>query len=338
MTWKKAFPFVLSLLLLVGCATNTKNVGNKGAANKGTNVPFKIGMVTDTGGINDESFNQSAWNGITRAGKDLPADVKYLESKRSDDFIPNLTRFAREKRNIIWGIGFRLDKAIIEAANKFPDVNFGMVDSDLGGKVPKNAIAVTFREAEGSYLMGVLAGLSTKTNKIGFVGGVSSPLIKKFETGFVAGVKEVNPKATVQVAYAESFTDATKGRSLAANLYNGGADIIFHAAGGTGKGVFDEVKTREKGKFYVIGCDQDQARLAPDHTLSSLVKRVDLAVYDISKQVKDGNAPLGKVITLGLKENALSFPQSKLVKPEVTQKLEEYKQKIIKGEIKVPSK
>jgi basic membrane protein A len=274
---------------------------------------------------------------MQRAKKELGVNIRYLESKRDEDYVPNLTLFAREGRSIIWGIGYKFDKAIPQVANQFPNQKFGIVDSNLGGKIPKNVVAVTFKENEGSFLMGVIAGLMTKTNKVGFIGGITSPLIKKFEAGYRAGVKAVNPKATVEVAYAETFADAAKGRSLAANMYDDGVDIIYHAAGATGKGVFDEVKTRPKGKYWVIGVDMDQYRLAPDHTLSSMVKRVDVAVFNEVKNVKENKFDGGKEVQLGLKENGLDIAPttSKHVPKQVLDKVEQFKQKIIKGQIHV---
>lgn len=336
-SWKK-WAVVLSIVLIGTACANAKNNAGNQTTNQGNKAKsnFQIGMVTNVDGINDQSFNEITWKGLSRAGKELPADVKYLESKREDDYVPNLTRFAREKRDLIWGVGFRFEKALPEVAKRFPKQTFGVIDTNLNNQVPKNVAAITFREQEGSYLMGVMAGLTTKTNKVGFVGGISSPLIKRFEVGYRAGVKAVNPKATVQVAYTESFTDATKARSIAANMYNGGADVIYHAAGGAGKGVFDEAKTRTAGKYFVIGADLDQSNLAPNHTLSSMVKRLDKAVFDVSKQVKDHTATLGTVTDLGLKEDGIAYPYSKYVTPEVKAKVEEYKQKIVQGQIKVP--
>ncbi|SFJ24330.1 BMP family lipoprotein [Thermoflavimicrobium dichotomicum] len=319
------------LVLAVGCS------GQKGAEGGGDKAAgFKLGLVTDTGGLNDQSFNQISWEGAKRAQKELGVDIQPLESKRDDDYIPNLTKFAREKRDIIWATGFKFEKVIPEVAEQFPNVHFGIVDSNLGGKIPKNVVAVTFKEHEGSFLAGVAAALTTKTNKIGFIGGISSPLIKKFESGFRAGVKAANPKAQVTVAYAESFNDVTKGRSLAKNMYNSGIDVIYHAAGGVGKGLFDEVKTRDKGKYWAIGVDMDQSGLAPDHTLTSMVKRVDTAIFNITKDLKEKKLETGKEVQLGFKENALDLAKSQHLKPDVMKKIEEYKQKIINGEIKVP--
>ncbi|MBA4494395.1 BMP family protein [Paenactinomyces guangxiensis] len=318
-------------ILAVGCNGQQQGTG-KGEGG------FKVGMVTDTGGLNDESFNQTAWEGIKRTKSELDADIKALESKRDEDYVPNLTKFAREGRDITWAVGFKFEKSIPDVAKRFPDAQFGIVDTNLGGKIPENVTAVTFKEEEGSFLMGVIAGLTTKTNKVGFIGGISSPLIKKFESGFRAGVHAANPNVTVQVAYAESFTDATKGRSLAQNMYNSGIDVIFHASGGVGKGLFDEVKTREKGKYWAIGVDMDQSSLAPDHTLSSLIKRVDVAVFDITKELKEGKLKSGKEVVLGLKEGGVDIAENsgKHVSPDVLKKVDEFKQKIINGEIKVP--
>jgi basic membrane protein A and related proteins len=301
---------------------------------------FKVGLVTDVGGLNDGSFNQTAWAGCKRAESELDVDIKALESKRDEDYIPNLTRFAREGRGLIWGMGYKLEKAIADVAERFPDRSFAIVDSNLGGKIPKNVAAITFKEEEGSFLMGVIAGLSTKTNKVGFIGGIPSSLITKFEKGYKAGVKEVNPHAIVQVAYAESFTDATKGRSLARTMYDSGIDIIYHAAGGVGKGLFDEVKTRPIGKFWAIGVDMDQSHLAPHHTLSSMIKKVDVVVYDMIKAVKEKQGSFGKETQYGLKEGGVGYAAntSQHVKPEVLQKVEEIRQQIVSGEIQVPTK
>ncbi|MFC4077896.1 BMP family lipoprotein [Salinithrix halophila] len=322
-----------ALVTVTGCgAAQDKGGGND---DKG----FTAGLVTDTGGLNDESFNQTAWAGMKKAEKDLDVGIKALESKRDSEFVPNLTKFARENRDLIWGVGFKFEKAIPDVADQFKNNHFGIVDSNLGGKIPDNVVAVTFKEEEGSFLMGVIAGSMTKTNKVGFIGGVTSPLIKKFESGFTAGVRAANPKAEVKRVYAESFTDGAKGRSLASNLYNDGTDIIYHAAGGVGKGLFDEVKTRKKGKYWAIGVDMDQSRLAPDHTLSSMVKRVDVAVYDIMKEHKEGKFPGGKEVKLGLEDNGVTYADTtkKHVPEKVLKKVDEYRQQIIDGKIKVPA-
>ncbi|OYD09506.1 BMP family lipoprotein [Paludifilum halophilum] len=309
--------------------------GNTGGPDSG----FDAAFVTDADGLTDGSFNQTAWDGLKRAEKELDADIDYLESKKDGDYIPHLTQFARNDRDIIWGVGFKLEKAISEVANRFPEKKFGMVDSNLGGNIPDNVVAIAFKEEEGSFLMGVIAGKMTKTDKVGFLGGITSPVIKRFESGFRAGVHAVNPDAEVLVSYTEDFNDTAKGRSLAADMYNGGADIIYQAAGKAGKGLFHEVKTREQNKYWAIGVDRDQSAMAPDRTLTSMVKRVDVAVFDIMKELKRGAFAGGKEVKLGLKEGGVAIAETsdKHVPEEVLKEVENYKMKIVKGKINVPS-
>ncbi|MDR6224239.1 BMP family lipoprotein [Desmospora profundinema] len=324
-----------AVLVFVTACGGATDEGKPGEEDK-----FSAALVTDTGGLNDESFNQISWEGFKQAEKELGADIDYLESKRDEDYIPNLTKFARDGRDITWGVGFKFEKAIPEVANQFQDAKFGIVDSNLGGDIPENVVAVTFKEEEGSFLMGVIAGSMTQSDKVGFIGGITSPLIKKFEAGFTAGVKAVNPDAKVTAAYAESFVDVAKGRSLAANMYNDGVDVIYHAAGGVGKGLFDEVKTREQGEYWAIGVDMDQSALAPDHTLSSMVKRVDVAVFEIMSDLEGGTFKGGQEVVLGLEDEGVSIAETtdRHVPEDVLKTVEEYKQKIIDGEIEVPSK
>jgi basic membrane protein A and related proteins len=261
-----------------------------------------------------------------------------VESHQPSDYTPNLTSFVKNNYDLTWGIGFAMADDLSKVATANPNQKLGIVDSDLGGKIPPNVAAVTFREEQGSFLEGVIAGLMTKTNKIGFVGGMQVPLIKKFEVGFRAGVYAVNPKAQVSVGYADAFDKPDKGRVLAAGMYNSGVDIIYHASGLTGNGVFQEAKSRGKG-YWVIGVDRDQAYLAPDNTLSSMVKHVDNAVYDITKMLTEGNFPGGKDTVLGLKEDGVGYaPTTKdHVPADVLQKVDQFKADIVAGKITVPA-
>jgi basic membrane protein A len=344
MKMKKMTSFGLALvlmfsLLLAACGGGEKtNEGQNG--NAGGEAPaadqLKIGMVTDVGGVNDNSFNQSAWEGLQKAEADLGVSADVQESKSDADYIPNLNRFVKDGYHLTWGIGFLMADAIKEVATKNADTKLGIIDSNLGGEIPANVAAVTFKEHEGSFLMGVIAGSTTKTNKIGFVGGVKFALIEKFEYGFKAGVKSVNPNAEVVVNYVGDFTKPDQGKVVAATMYDSGVDIIYHASGATGDGVFAEAK--ERGNVWVIGVDRDQSYLAPDQTLSSMMKRVDVAVYTVTEQLKNGSFPGGTATELGLVDNGVGIaPTSdKHVSKEILDKVEEYKQKIIAGEIKVP--
>jgi len=334
---------VLSLVLS-GCGgakpspTSEAKPSPGGAAVSGKD--FKFGMVTDVGGVNDKSFNQSAWEALQKLGKDTGASVKYLQSKSDADFVPNLNQFVKGKYNLTWGIGFIIEKALKQVAQQNPDAKLAIVDNVVD--LP-NVTSVTFAEQEGSYLVGVIAGLMTKTNKIGFVGGMDIPVIKRFEAGFRAGIKAVNPKAQLISNYTGTFDKPDLGKSAAATLYNGGADIIFPSAGATGSGVFNEAKDRSKAgkKVWVIGVDKDQSvEFGTDITLTSMIKRVDEAVYKVCTDMIAGNFKGGQVTNLGLKDNGVGIADNSNINvPEdVLKKVEEYKAKIISGEIKVPDK
>ncbi|QGQ95688.1 BMP family ABC transporter substrate-binding protein [Paenibacillus psychroresistens] len=299
---------------------------------------FKVGMVTDIGGVNDNSFNQSAWEGLQQYGTESGTEVKYLQSKGDADYLTNLNTFAKDNYNLTWGIGFLMGDAIKAVADQNPKLNFAIIDNVV--EAP-NVESVTFSENEGAYLVGVIAGLTTETNKIGFVGGIKIPVITRFEAGFVAGVAAVNPDAKVSVNYTGAFDKPDLGKAAAKTLYDAGADIVFPAAGSTGNGVFNEAKDRlKKKKVWVIGVDKDQSlTFGDDITLTSMVKRVDKAVALISKNVVEGKFQGGKVTVLGLKEDGVGIPatSSKNVSADILAKVEEFKAKIISGEIKVPS-
>ncbi|MCS1351249.1 BMP family protein [Mechercharimyces sp. CAU 1602] len=333
---KKSWLILLlsAMLVLSACGS-----GSGDESKEGKDGGLKLGLVTDTGGINDESFNQTAWEGMKQAEKELGAEVKYLESNKDSDYIPNLTKLIRGDYDLTWGIGFKFEEAMRDISDQFPDAKLGIVDTNMGGNIPDNVVAVTFKEHEGSFLMGVIAGATTKTDKVGFIGGIESELIKKFEAGYRAGVHAVNPDAEVKVAYAASFTDTAKGRSLAKSMYNDNTDVIYHAAGGVGKGLFSEVKTREQGKFWAIGVDMDQSSLAPNHTLSSMIKKVDVAVYDVAASLDKGTFEGGKEVVLGLEDDAVGIAttSNKNTPDDVLKKVDEYRNKIIDGEVKVPA-
>ncbi|WP_301539640.1 BMP family protein [Paenibacillus sp. NEAU-GSW1] len=309
--------------------------GEKG----GAGAKFNIGMATDVGGVNDKSFNQSAWEGLQKITEDTDAKTKYLESKGDADMEPNLNAFVKEGYDLTWGIGFLFSDAMKNVATQNPDANLAIIDNVV--ELP-NVASVTFAEHEGSFLVGVVAGLMTKTGKIGFVGGMDIPVIHKFDAGFEAGVKAANPNAEIVKNYTGDFGKPDLGKQAAATMYDAGVDIIFHAAGGTGNGVFNEAKARkDAGKeVWVIGVDKDQSlEFGDEITLTSMMKGVEQAVYKISKELIDGNFPGGKIVELGLKDDAVGLPEtsSKNVPEDVLKKVEEYKAKIISGEIKVPT-
>ncbi|MCT2197134.1 BMP family ABC transporter substrate-binding protein [Paenibacillus sp. p3-SID1389] len=358
----KAFKLSLLLvlaftLILAGCGNNnaannggTTNAGNAGntadnsqAGNGETATDaskIKVGLVTDVGGVNDKSFNQSAWEALTELNKETGLQTKYLQSNQSSDYVPNLNQFVQGGYDLTWSIGFDLGDATLQVAQANPNAKMAIIDNVVDAP---NVESVTFAENEGSFLVGVVAGLTTKTNKIGFIGGMESPVIKRFEVGFQAGVAAVNPDAKVTVTYAGAYDKPDVGKSLASQLFNDGADIIFPAAGQTGNGVFNEAAARNQAgganKLWVIGVDKDQSlEFGDEVTLTSMMKRVDVAVKNVTQQVIDGSFKGGQVTNLTLKEDGVGLPEENPnLSQEILDKVEEFKQKIVNGEITVPA-
>jgi basic membrane protein A and related proteins len=342
---KKILVFLVSALMLVGLVGCGKTETPAPTPAKPEAAKLKVGMATDVGGVNDESFNASANRGLQKAQSELGAEVKVLESKQEADYDTNLATLVRGGNDLTWGIGFAMANAIAKAAKDNPDKKFGIVDSAYitEGKntTPANVTCVTFKEEEGSFLMGVIAAKMTKSNKVGFLGGVEIDLIKKFEYGFKAGVAAVDPKIEVKTGYAASFTDSAKGKALSNSMYDQGVDVIFHASGGVGKGLFEAAQEKSKGgkKVWAIGVDSDQYKLAPENTLSSMIKSVDNAVFDVTKRLKNGTWKGGEIITYGLKEGGIDIAPTtdKNTPKEVIDVVNQFKDKIIKGETVVPA-
>ena len=297
-----------------------------------------VGIVTDVGGRGDQSFNDSALRGLELWGAGLkytpsgyvpadPADVAasipddlhaiakldvaplVLQARAQEDYEPNLQLLVDRGVKLAVGVGFMLENAVHAEALKNPKARFLLIDSPLVDERGKattmpNVATVTFKEQEGSFLAGALAGLVTKTNKVGFVGGMELPLIKKFEAGFRAGVLTTNPAAKdVLIAYTGSFDDSKKGKEAGQDLYARGCDVVFHAAGADGLGVIQAAKEAQK---LVIGVDSDQSALAPQAVLTSMVKRVDYAVWLAIKSTMAGDFKAGDTV-LGLKESGVAL-------------------------------
>lgn len=357
---KLSISLVLILIvstMLAACGSNGggSSNGGSGKSSKGgsSKSKIKIGMVTDTGGINDKSFNQGAWEGLQKFAKDnnmqtgQGKQVTYLESQQSTDYQTNLNQLVHHGYNLVFGIGYKMANAVGTIAKQNPNAKLAIIDSVVTEKkngktvlVP-NVASITFKEQEGSFLVGVAAATMTKSNKIGFIGGVKSDVISRFENGFKAGVKTVKPNAQIYVQYAGSFADAAKGGQIAKTMYGKGADIIFAAAGATGNGAFTEAKNETKNghKVWVIGVDRDQYKLGlPENvTLTSMVKHVNTAVYKVSKETMNGNFPGGKHVVLGLKQNGVGIaPHKKNLSAKALKAIKKYKQELINGKIKAP--
>lgn len=293
---------------------------------------IKIGIITDTGGVNDGSFNTSAWQGLQRAEKELGIQVSYLESHTDADYKPNIENYIDEEYDMIICIGYALADALKEESAANPNVKFAIVD-DSSLADAANVTSLMFEQAQASYLVGYVAGKTTKSNTVGLVLGMSTDLMNQFGYGYLAGVLDANPEAKVLQNNANSFSDTAVGKTAANNMVAQGADVIFHAAGGTGLGVIDGAK--EAG-IWAIGVDSDQSPIAPETILTSAMKRVDNAVYDVAKATAEGTLTAG-VKTYSLEDEGVDLaPTTDNIDPAVLTEVQEVKGKIVSGEISVP--
>ncbi|MFJ9463920.1 BMP family lipoprotein [Viridibacillus arvi] len=346
---KRKFGLALSVVLAAGTLLGA--CGSKDDTSKGDKENnFSVAMVTDLGGVDDKSFNQSAWEGIQKFGKDNgmkkgDGGYDYLQSASSSEYNTNLTNMNRRNFDLIFGVGYLMEDAIKEVADQKPDTNFAIIDGTV--EAP-NVASILFKEQEGAFLAGVAAASVTKSNKIGFVGGIDIPVINRFHAGFVEGVKAVNPDIKVDVQYTGAFDKAELGKTTANRMFTTGVDVIFHAAGATGNGVFTEAKERKakdsNANVWVIGVDADQYKEGQVNdktnvTLTSVMKRVDVAVQDVAKQAKEGKFPGGETLVYGLSDNGMALADSHgAISDETMKKIDDYAKQIADGKIKVPEK
>jgi basic membrane protein A len=307
-----------------------------------------VGVVFDLGGRGDKSFNDGASIGAERAEKELGVRVRFIEPGEGSDREAGLRLLAAEGMDIVIGVGFIFTDDLTQLAREYPHTKFAGVDyslaTDKAGVVippPPNLAALKFREEQGSFLVGALAALVGKSKKVGFVGGMDFPLIQKFEAGYRAGVKQVCKDCEIISQYAgvtpEAFRNPGKGKELALSQYQQGVNVIFHASGSTGLGVFEAARQTNK---LAIGVDADQYGEAPGFILTSMVKGVDNAVFDVIRRVKEGRFK-GGVYEYGLAENGVGYVydahNASLIPADVRARVEALKQEIIAGRIVVPS-
>jgi len=323
-------------LLAAGCggsskssSSNTTTSGGKAGSGK------KIGLVTDIGGLNDRGFNHLSYVGLLRAQNELGIKQQVFQAKSTQDYVPNLSTFARQGYNLTIGVGFTEASAIDTAATNFPNSNFAIVDVDQTSEPhkPANLLGLLFKEQETGYLVGYLAALEEKRKPgpdvIASVGGQKQPPVDRFIAGYQAGAKAADPGIKTLNAYSEDFTDQAKCKQVALNQIEQGAGVVFQVAGGCGLGALDAAKEKH---VWGIGVDADQSFLGP-HILTSAVKRVDTAVYDAVKLVVDGKFKGGN-ITFGLKDNGVGIGK---ISPKVPQsevaKINQIRADIISGKI-----
>lgn len=346
MKFRSAAIFIVlsaAAFLLSSCAARTEA--------RRSDCKTKVGIVFDIGGKNDRSFNAAAWEGVQRAEKDLNICLYDVEPGNPTSIEPAMRAFAEKDFDLIIGIGFAQGPIMQKVAANYPNIKFAIVDGVIfeeDGKTPmKNVASLVFREHEGSYLVGMIAASKSKTGVLGFVGGMDIPLIHKFETGYEEGARSVNPNIRVIDNYV-GVTDAAwnnpgKGKELSLAQIEKGADVIFTAAGNSGLGAFDAVEQygrNEQGEAnkFVIGVDSNQNGQKPGFVLTSMVKRVDNAVYDAVKEVLDGKFA-GGFHAFGLDKDGVAFAMDKnnegIIPADVLLRVEESKKKIVAGEIKV---
>lgn len=350
---KRSFKIGVGVLAL-GAVLSLSACGNKSKSTGSDKDKFTAALVTDIGGVDDKSFNQSAWEGMQKWGKAEglkkgTGGYDYFQSGNESEYITNIDQAIAGKFDIIYGIGFALREAIAEEAQQNPDTKFVIVDDVI--KDQENVASAIFADNESAYLAGVAAGKSTKTNKIGFIGGTEGEVIGRFQAGFEAGVKASNKDAKVSVEYAASYGDPAKGKTIASAMYASGCDIIFQVAGGTGAGVFSEAIAinQEKAsdaidKVWVIGVDRDQIEegkyKAKDGkesnlTLCSTLKGVGSTVVAMNKLAADGKFPGGKVETYGLKAGGVDLANDNL-NSEAIKLVDTAREDIKSGKVKVP--
>ncbi len=305
-----------------------------------------MALVTDTGGIDDKSFNQGTWEGVERFGKDTGAEISYAQSNSDADYIPNLSTFAEEEYDLIIAPGFLFADAISEVANNFPDQQFLIIDMVVGERA--NVASAVFAEEQGSFLVGVAAGqaaVDAGKDAVGFIGGGDFDLIWKFEAGFEAGVKAVNADITVLSDYVGDFVDAGKGQSIASKMYDEGAYVIYHAAGGAGNGLIKEAKDRRTNgeDVWAIGVDKDQYADGVydgenSAILTSMMKRVDVAAYIVSEKALNGEFPGGEILAFSLSNGGVGIPEENPnLSSEIIALCAEYEEKIKSEELTVPT-
>ncbi len=348
--WGKLIAVLLGMALLAalvtGCGGETAEPEQPAEEPK---TDVKAAMVTDVGGLGDKSFNDLSYAGLQRAESELGTEIKVLESKEPTDYESNINQLATAGFDPIFAVGFLMTDTVTKVAPQFADVNFGGIDIFFD-PADANVIGLNFKEQEAGYLAGIVAGKLTTMpdvddrlndqKVVGFVGGMEIPPVQKFQAGFIAGVKKVDPTIEVKSVYTGSFTDQQKGLEAGKSLIEGGADIIFAAAGATGTGT---AKACQDNKALFIGVDADQYETIPgigDTILTSAVKRVDNAVFETVKRAVDGTIAGGENVFFGIAEDGVGLApyhdwETKMPQ-EVKDAVETARQEVVDGTYTVP--
>lgn len=294
---------------VVGCGKSTDNAEDK----------TKVTLVLSTGGVNDQSFNQSAWEGAKEAEKELGVEVSYLESKSDSEYIQNIETAIDNDSDLVIGVGFQMRDAIKEVAEAYPEQNFAIIDSTYE-EIPENVRPILFNEEQAGYAVGLIASQMTKTGTVGFIGGIDIPSCSNFGVGFKKAIEEENKNNKVLVQYTNSFSDAAKGRVVAEQMVKDGADILFMASGGGNSGILEVAK---ENNIKVIGVDMPNNYLAPEYVITSALKNVGEGVKLTIKDFTEGNFNGGNEVRYDLTNGGVGFEKTDLLSEEVIKYVEE---------------
>jgi basic membrane protein A len=328
---KVVVSFLLISVLFVGCskATETEDVNSAETAEK----TVKVALITSSGGLGDRSFNDAAYEGLQKAEADYGIEIKVIEPQGVSDYQKSLKLISTAGYDLIITVGNDWSDALSIIAPNFPDTKYAAINLNIS---LDNLQVAKFADHEGSFLAGAFAALMTKTDKVGFIGGMDVPAITRFYVGYEEGAKYVNNDVEVIPTYVGSFADPFKGKEFALQLIGEDCDVIFHAAGKTGEGLFDAVKTSDD--VYAIGVDRDQDSIVEGKILTSMIKSVDAAIYNMAGSFIDGTFETG-IVVYGLEENGVGLSEMKYTKDiipaDVLQQLDDIEEKIINGEIVV---
>ncbi len=318
------------LLLLIAMTAFSGTACNKNDQQPPAPLP-KVVMVASEGGLGDKSFNDMAYEGVQRAAVDYAIEVKVEEPETPDDYVETVSSAASEGADLVIAVGHIEEDELESIAVENPDTLFAVVDSEA--EAPDNVMSLSFKEEEGSFLVGVIAAMATETHTLGFVGGVEDQTIESFEYGYRAGIKAVNPEARVLAEYTGCFDDAAKGEAAALALMDQGVDVIFHASGECGIGVIEAAAERE---VWAIGVDKDQSEIAPETVLCSMFKRIDNGVYLSIQSFMDGEFE-GGVYEFGLDFEAVGYSdEAGNLTEEMRLTADGYAAAILAGDIYVP--
>ncbi|WP_437325465.1 BMP family lipoprotein [Sorangium sp. So ce381] len=311
---------------------------------EGERAAVRVGLVFDVGGRGDKSFNDAADLGLARAARELGVTTEVLEPSGAEDREAAMRLFAARGFDLVIGVGFIFSTDVEVVARGFPATRFACLDyaPPPSGALPENLAGITFREEEGTFLVGAVAGLTTATGRVGFIGGMDMPLIRKFEAGYRAGVREVCPACDVSVAYAgttpDAFRDPVKGKALAVSQAAAGADVLFHVSGATGHGVLEAA--RDMG-VKAIGVDRDQHDEMPGTVLTSMIKRADVAVFEVIRALVEGRFE-GGLSSFGLAEGGVGYvsegPHAAGIPGATKARVSALSARIARGELVVPSR